>query len=120
MMISLDEFFRDHDDSRAIFEGLLILVEKLDPVEFRVSKSQIALCRDKPFAWIWIPARYLRGKVAPLVLTISFQYPDPSPRWKQIVEPAPGRFMHHLELHSSRDIDDEVRAWLQSSWELAG
>jgi hypothetical protein len=40
-----------------------------------------------------------------------------SPRWKEIVEPAPGRFTHHLELHSTADVDDEVQSWLQEAWE---
>jgi hypothetical protein len=40
-------------------------------------------------------------------------------RWKQIVEPAPGRFTHHLELHTASEIDDEVRRWLQEAWEAA-
>jgi hypothetical protein len=41
---------------------------------------------------------------------------ESSPRWKEIVEPAPGRFMHHLELDSVDDIDDEVPDWLQGAW----
>jgi hypothetical protein len=45
---------------------------------------------------------------------------DPSPRWKQVVEPARGRFMHHLELTSAADIDHEVQSWLQAAWEMAG
>ena len=49
---------------------------------------------------------------APLVLTISFMKRDPSPRWKEIVEPTPGRFMHHLEVYSTEDLDQQVREWL--------
>jgi hypothetical protein len=64
-----------------------------------------------------VPDRYLRGGHAPLVLTLSFARADHSPRWKQIVEPAPGRFTHHLELHAESEIDDQVRGWLQGAWE---
>jgi hypothetical protein len=42
-----------------------------------------------------------------------------SPRWKEIVEPAPGRFTHHLELYDVADVDDEVRGWLRQAWEAA-
>ena len=41
---------------------------------------------------------------------------DPSTRWKEIVEPAPGRFTHPMELRSPEDIDAEVRARLQEAW----
>jgi hypothetical protein len=66
-----------------------------------------------------MPGTYLRGRHAPLVLTLSFRHRDPSPRWKEIVEPKPGRFTHHLELYSATDIDDEVCSWLQAAWEAA-
>ena len=75
--------------------------------------------RRKAFARAWVPDRYLRGGHAALVLTLSFPRPDSSPRWKQIVEPAPGRFTHHLELHAESEIDDQVRGWLHKAWEAA-
>jgi hypothetical protein len=83
----------------------------------RVTKSQVAFYRMKAFAWTWIPDRYLHGKHAPLVLTLGFRYRDPSLRWKEIIEPYPGRFTHHLELHSTTDIDAEVCSWLRAAWE---
>jgi hypothetical protein len=79
----------------------------------------VAFYRRKAFAWAWMPDRYLHGKHASLVLTLSFRYRDSSPRWKEIVEPKPGRFTHHLELYSSADIDGEVRGWLRAAWEAA-
>ena len=115
--MTLDEFFAGHEDSRPIFEALRKAIEDLGPVEMRVTKSQVAFCRRKAFAWAWVPDRYLHGKHAPLVLTLSFRYRDSSPRWKEVVEPAPGRFTHHLELSTTTDVDDEIRAWLRVAWE---
>lgn len=104
-----------------MFNSVQGLIEEIGPAEIAVTKSQIAFRRDKPFAWVWRPGQYLRGRrVAPLVLTLSFAQRDPSPRWKSVVEPARGRFIHHLELFSQADLDDEVRAWLRSAWERAG
>lgn len=71
------------------------------------------------FAFVWMPEMYLGRGDVPLVLTIGLRRRDGSPRWKQVVEPAPGRFTHHLELHSDADIDDELRRWLQEAWESA-
>jgi hypothetical protein len=50
------------------------------------------------------------------VLTLSFRRRDRSRRWKEIVEPAPGRFTHHLELFSPAEVDAEVRGWLRKAW----
>lgn len=117
--MTLDEFFEGCDASRQLFEALNVAVEATGAAELRVTKSQIAFVRRKAFAWAWVPGKYLGGNPAPLVLTLSFRSRDTSPRWKEIVEPAPGRFTHHLELYSANDIDQEVRAWLADAWKAA-
>lgn len=114
--MDLDEFFAGKEASRQIFDTLLRIAGSLGQVELRVTKSQVAFRRSRAFAWVWMPGSYLRGNHAPLVFTLSFRRRDTSPRWKEIVEPRPGRFTHHLELYSSEAIDDEVRAWLQAAW----
>jgi len=114
--MTLEEYFAGSDPSRQFFEALRGVIESIGTTEIRVTKSQVAFHRHKAFAWAWIPGQYLRGRGAPLVLTLSFRQKDSSPRWKEIVEPAPGRFTHHLELYSAKDIDDEVRGWLEQAW----
>jgi Domain of unknown function (DUF5655) len=117
--MTVDEFFAADLESRQLFETLREMVVAIGPTQLRVTKSQIAFQRRKAFAWVWQPGQYLRGKHAPLVLTLAFRYRDVSPRWKEIVEPRPGYFTHHLELWSASEIDDEVRSWLQKAWEAA-
>jgi hypothetical protein len=67
-----------------------------------------------------MPGKYLHREAAPLVLSIALRRRDTSPRWKQVVEPYPGRFMHHLELYSVEQLDEEVQALLVEAWDLAG
>ena len=117
--LTLDEFFAGWDESRQIFEALRAAVALVGAADLRVTKSQVAFARRKAFAWAWVPGRYLRGRTAPLVLTFVFPARDPSPRWKEIVQPAPGRFTHHLELFSADEIDAEVSAWLRLAWAAA-
>lgn len=112
----MNDFFAGREESARIFETLRSVIGNLGPAELRVTKSQIAFRRRKAFAWAWIPSRYLRGEHAPLVLTLSLRRKDLSPRWKEIVEPAPGCFTHHLELSSPAEIDDDVCAWLREAW----
>jgi hypothetical protein len=118
--VTLDEFFEGQPESRQLFEAVRCAVSAIGPADLSVTKSQIAFRRRKAFAWVWMPGKYLRGQPAPLVLTFSFRGRDASPRWKEIVEPSPGRFTHHLELYSTDDIDDQVRAWLQDAWMTSG
>ena len=114
--MTLDELFAGHDESRLIYEAVAGAVSEAGPAEVRVSKSQVAFRRRTGFAYVWMPEMYLRPGDVPLVLTVGLRRRDGSPRWKQVVEPAPGRFTHHLELRAAGDVDDEVRAWVREAW----
>jgi len=117
--MTLDEFFDGWEESREVFDALRGAVEASGAADIGVTKSQVAFRRRRAFAWAWVPDRYLGGGHTPLVLSLALGYRNASPHWKQIVEPARGRFKHHLELHSAGEIDDEVRAWLREAWASA-
>jgi inorganic triphosphatase YgiF len=116
----VEAFFAGQPKARQLFEAVRRAVEAAGPAEVKVSKSQVAFRRRRAFAWVWRPEQYLRRAAAPLVLTLSFRERNPSPRWKEIVEAARGRFTHHLELHTPAEIDGEVRQWLREAWLAAG
>jgi hypothetical protein len=118
--MTLDEFFTGRDLSRRIFDSLSLAIGDMGPSDLRVTKSQIAFRRRRAFAWAWIPGKVLRGDRAPLVLTIALSREDASKRWKQIVNPANGRYTHHLELRGPEEIDPEVCNWLHEAWSQAG
>ncbi len=119
-VITLEEFFAGRDPvSRDLYEALRGEIESLGDVGIRITKSQVAFGRRVAFAWAWMPGKYVRGDVAPLVLTVDLHRRDKSSRWKEIVEPRPGRFTHHLELRSTTQLDDEVRKWLREAWDGA-
>jgi hypothetical protein len=118
--MTLDEFFAEDDGSRVLFDVLLSAIEGIGQIEMRISKSQIAFSRKRAFAWAWIPGKYLKGEQAPLVLSISLGRRDTLDRWKEVVEPTKGRFMHHLGLHHSNEIDEEIHGLLREAWFEAG
>ena len=114
--MTLDEYFAGQNEARRLFESLCRVIETFDEVDIRVTKSQVAFYRRRAFAWAWIPGKYVRGRVAPLVLTLALPFRDGSTRWKEIVEPQPGRLVHHLELRDPGEIDEEVREWAWIAW----
>ncbi|TFD45880.1 hypothetical protein E3T33_06435 [Cryobacterium sp. TMT1-2-1] len=119
--ILLEQYFSGRDlRSRELFDRVRSAIESIGPATMRVRRSQVAFRRRVAFAWTWLPGQYLRGDVAPLVLTIDLHRRDESPRWKEVVEPRPGRFTHHFELRSVADIDEQVLAWLVEAWGHAG
>ncbi|HSF43608.1 MAG TPA: DUF5655 domain-containing protein, partial [Thermoanaerobaculia bacterium] len=109
-----------HPESLHLFEAVQRAIAKAGTCTTKVSKSQIAFKRKRSFAAVWMPGQYLHRAAAPLVLTVFTPGRIQSRRWKQVVEPAPGRFSHHLEVYQSTDIDAEVEGWLQLAWDAAG
>ena len=117
--MTLEDFFVGQAESRRIFESLRHAADAYGPAELHITKSQVTFRRRRAFAWtlyaIQLSARQARAASAYPVTS----GPKLIGRWKEIVEPAPGRFTHHLELYSTADIDDEVRTWLQKAWAAA-
>ena len=114
--MTLDEYFAGQDEARRLFESPCRVIDTFDEVDIRVTKSQVAFYRHRAFAWAWIPGKYVRGRVAPLVLTLALPFRDASTRWKEIVEPRPGRLVHHLELRDPGEVDEEVSEWARIAW----
>ncbi len=113
------EFFSGHPFAVAVFENVREIVDRLGPVEVRVSKSQVAFRLRRGFAYLWIPGRYLRKPTAEVVLSIALGRRDASPRFKEVAHPTPAEWMHHLEIHQLGDLDDEVANWLREAAERA-
>jgi hypothetical protein len=119
--VTLDEFFAGRPTARELFEAVRAAVDLAGPADLRIGRSQVAFRRRVGFAYVWMPQQYLRrAGLAPLVLTVALRRHDPSPRWKEVIEPAPGRFTHHLELWAAAEVDEEVGRWLSEAWEASG
>ena len=85
----------------------------------RTGRSQISFRRRRGFAWVWAPQQYLGENAAPLAISLAAPNQISSPRWKEVVSPRPGWFVHHLEVRKLSDIDQLLRRWLRLAWEAA-
>jgi len=111
-------FFDGSPMGWAVYCALKEALDTLGVHEVRVGRSQIAFRRAKGFAYLWRPARYVRTDV-PAVLSLALPDRLSSSRFKEVVHPAPSVWMHHLELRSPDQLDDEVRAWLARAYAAA-
>ena len=116
---TLDSFLDGDEQARGLVAAVFDVVDRLGEVEARVGKSQVAFGHRRVFASVWRPRRYLAGTAAPLVVTVYLPFRDPSPRWKEVVEPTDGHFTHHLELRDRSDVDDELAGALRRAWDAA-
>jgi hypothetical protein len=116
-----EEFFAGSDTGLAVYGRVRAVVAGLaDDVTVRTSKSQVAFRRRRGFAYLWRPGQYLRHPAAEVVLSVALPRELRSQRWKEVAHPSAGTWMHHLEVHSPADVDDEVRDWLREAAEAAG
>ena len=95
-----------------------LLVGPFPDVAVRVTRSQVAFRRRRGFAFLWRPDQYLHGEHAPVVLSVALNHRLTSERFKEVVHPGP--WMHHLEVRSADEVDDEVGGWLLEAAEQAG
>jgi hypothetical protein len=116
---AVEGFFADHPLGLAVYDLVLAALGPLGGAEVRVTRSQVAFRRRVGFAWLWLPGRWLDRPSAEVVLSIGLRERIGSPRFKEVVQPAPGRWMHHLEVRTTGDIDDEVVGWLRRAAEAA-
>jgi hypothetical protein len=104
----------------AAFERVLAAVAPIEGVAVRTSRSQVAFRRRHGFAYLWLPGRYLAKPSAEVVLSIALGRRDASERFKEVAHPAASQWIHHLELQSIDDVDEEVLAWLAEAADRAG
>jgi hypothetical protein len=112
-------FFAGHPEALVVFDEIRAAIAELGATSMRVTKSQIAFRRRKGFAYVWRPAQYLRTGV-PVVLSIALWRPVDSDRFKSVVNPSPGVWMHHIELRDPQDVDQPIREWLREAFDGAG
>ena len=102
-----------------LFHAVQGLLAVPTPPAVRATKSQVAFREKRGFAYVWWPGRYIDSGV-PAVLSIALPRRIDSARFKEIVNPSPGVWMHHLELHDEEELDAEVAGWLQEARSAAG
>jgi hypothetical protein len=112
-------FFTNHPFGLSVYDELCSILAQLGPYDVRVSKSQVAFRRKRGFAYLWMPGQYLSKPTAEVVLSIALGRHAKSARFKEVAHTAPKQWLHHLEIHRLRDLDDEVAGWLREAADRA-
>jgi hypothetical protein len=114
-----DRRFEGHPIALAVVRRVRELVADLDGVTVAASRSGVTFRRRRGFAYVWRPGQWLTNPDAEAVLSIVLPREDRSPRWKEVAHPSATTWMHHLELASASEIDDQVATWLHEAWDAA-
>ncbi|HSO17172.1 MAG TPA: DUF5655 domain-containing protein [Arthrobacter sp.] len=113
-----EEVFSGSPRGLELFRTVEALLAAPTPPAVRATKSQVAFREKRGFAYLWWPGRYVDSDV-PAVLSIALPRRIGSTRFKEVANPSPGVWMHHLELHAADQLDREVLDWLREAREAA-
>ena len=102
-----------------LFHAVESMLAQPAPPAVRATTSQVAFREGRGFAYLWWPGRYVASEV-PAVLSIALPRQIRSGRFKEVLNPSPGVWMHHLELHNEEELDAEVAGWLREARAAAG
>jgi hypothetical protein len=114
-----EELFAGHPESLEVYRAVRRVVDDLGGARERVTRSQVAWSRRRGFAYVWRPGQYV-GSAVPAVLSVALPREVPSPRVKQVAQPSPGTWMHHVELAGPGEVDQEVVDLLRQAADAAG
>ena len=97
------------------FEGRVL--KEIENVRIKVQKTQISFYNKHLFACVSF-VKIRKKKDCPssyIVVTIGLNHKLESPRVEIATEPYPNRWTHHLLLSDTKEIDDELMAWIKEA-----
>jgi hypothetical protein len=115
---SPEALFDGHPLGYQLYLAAAEVIEAFGDVEQRATKSQVAFRAGRAFAFVWRPGQYVTSDV-PAVLSFDLPRRLQSSRIKSVVHVGNRGWLHHLELRSVEEIDDEVVGWLLEAFEAA-
>ena len=79
-------------------------IESFDKVKIKVTKTQVSFASKRQFAWVWLPKEWdKRRPPNSIVLSFSMGRHVYNSQITQVVEPYPGRYMHHVIIQKKSD-----------------
>lgn len=116
---AIDNFFNGKPGEIKLFMQINHNIQSLGPIGIKVSKSQITFTNKRQFAWVWLPREWDNRRPKDCVV-LSFSLPRKieDPQIVQVVEPYPGRYMHHVIIANDTDFTPSVRNWLADAYKF--
>lgn len=117
----VDKFFTDKPVQRHLFNLIKEYIVSLGQVDIKITKSQIAFVNKRQFTWVWLPMPWdKRRPKNSIVLSFSLDKKIVNPQIVQVVEPYPGRFMHHIIIEKEADMSGDIKKWLTEAYLFNG
>lgn len=115
---TLKSFMAGKPQALALAGALREYLESLGPVREQMMKTQISFAVRRKFAWIWMPAMWVKNRPPDCVaLTFVLDRRIDDALITQAVEPRPGIWTHHIVLTGTADFDSRCKQWLRQAYQ---
>src|SRR3954452_2613405 len=114
-----EEHFSEAPLALEVFTRVATLIESLGGAEVKVSTTQGVFARCCVFAWVCTPPGP-NPATSPAILSIAYTHRIVSDRFRDVVQPRPNIWQHHLWVEHPDQLDEEVFAWLEAAYDDAG
>lgn len=110
---SVSDHFVNKDPSvRVLYDQLISLLRTFGPVQEDPKKTSIHLNRKSALAGV-------ETRKDGLLLNIKSDHPIQSPRIEKSEQISAQRFHHKVRISSPKDLDEELKLWLQEAYILS-
>ncbi len=107
-----DHFINKDPSVRALYDQLLSVLQTFGPVTEDPKKSSIHLNRKSALAGVETRKDYL-------LLNIKSDHQIKSPRIEKAEQISAKRFHHKVRISSPKDLDEELKSWLEEAYLLS-
>lgn len=117
----VDNFFYGRPEAQGLFDSIDQFIKSLGSITMQVVKTQISYADGYKFAWIWLPQTWTKKRPeTSITLTFFLDRRIDDKRITEVVEPRPGKWIHHIVIQKDTDFDDIVKGWIKEAHKLAG
>lgn len=117
---TIESLFQGRPEALRLFDAVRGYIESLDSVTIEPAKTQVSFGAVGKFAWVWLPQSWVKKRSeTSITLTFSLGRRVAHEKIAEVVEPRPGRWIHHVVIEEESDFDEDVRAWLREAYEAA-
>lgn len=109
-------FFGKNTRSGALFDQIMERLQAEFPGlhVLKVGKTMINLGDSRTFFYISLPRQAARRNEA-LLISLGLDRPIQSPRIRDVSQPYPGRWTHHILIGGAEELDEELLSWLRQA-----
>ena len=117
MPVSKSPIFDGVPEAEALFEHVREYIESLGELDVVHHKTQVTFRATTGFAYVWRPQTWKIKRPEPsIILSFDLDHRVEDTKITEAALARPGRWVHHVLIEKTSDLDTSVKAWLREAY----